>query len=80
MACGPGRCSSWALGRRLDSCGPWALLLRGIWDPPGSGIEPGSPALAGGLFIMAPPGKPRLGFYTPGSTDPDYELIIAVTD
>lgn len=24
---------------------PWASLLRGIWDPPGSEIEPVSPAL-----------------------------------
>ena len=29
-----------------------------MWDPPGSGIEPVSIALAGGLFSTEPPGKP----------------------
>ena len=28
-----------------------------MWDPPGPGIEPVSPALAGGLLTTAPPGK-----------------------
>ena len=28
-----------------------------MWDPPGPGIEPVSPALAGGLPTTAPPGK-----------------------
>ena len=32
------------------------------WDPPGSGIELVSPALAGGFFITEPPGKPSLQF------------------
>ena len=27
-------------------------------DLPGTGIEPGSPALAGGFFTAEPPGKP----------------------
>ena len=27
-------------------------MLRDMWDLPGSGIEPTSPALAGGLFTM----------------------------
>ena len=29
-----------------------------MWDPPGPGIEPMSPALAGGFFTTEPPGKP----------------------
>ena len=29
-----------------------------MWDLPGPGIEPVSPALAGGLFTTEPPGKP----------------------
>ena len=45
--------------RRLSSCGPRAQPLRGMWDPPGPGHEPVSPALAGGLPTTAPPGKPR---------------------
>ena len=38
---------SQALEHRLNSCGAWAYLLRGMWDCPRSGIEPVSPALAG---------------------------------
>ena len=29
----------------------------GMWDLPGPGIEPVSPALAGGFLTTAPPGK-----------------------
>ena len=50
-------CSSWALRHRLHSCGTQAQLLRGIWDLPGSGIEPTSPALAGGFLTTKPPRK-----------------------
>ena len=32
-----------------------------MWDPPGSGIELVSPALAGGFFTTEPPGKPWNG-------------------
>ena len=48
--------------RRLNNCGSRAQLLRGMWDPPRPGLEPVSPALAGGLSTTAPPGKPQLGF------------------
>ena len=35
-----------------------------MWDLPGPGLEPVSPALAGGFFTTAPPGKsPNLCFY-----------------
>ena len=44
--------------RRLSSCGSRAQPLRGMWDPPGPGPEPVSPALAGGFLTTAPPGKP----------------------
>ena len=44
--------------RRLSSCGSRAQLLRGMWDLPGPGLEPVSPALAGGFSTTAPPGKP----------------------
>ena len=44
--------------RRLSSCGSRAQLLRGMWDPPGPGLEPVSPASAGRLSTTAPPGKP----------------------
>ena len=43
---------------RLSSCGSWAQLLRGMWDLPRPGLEPVSPALAGGFLTTAPPGKP----------------------
>ena len=44
--------------RRLSNCGSRAQLLRGMWDLPRPGLEPVSPALAGGLSTTAPPGKP----------------------
>ena len=50
-------CGSWALECRVSSSGAWAQLLRGMWDLPGPGIEPMSPALAGGFLTAAPPGK-----------------------
>ena len=44
-------CGSWALECRLSNCGTWASLLRGMWDLPGPGLKPVSPALAGGFFF-----------------------------
>ena len=32
-------------------------MLRGMWDLPGPGLEPVSPALAGGFSTTAPPGQ-----------------------
>ena len=43
-------CGSWALEHKLNSCGICAQLLLGIWDLPGPGIEPGSPALVGRIL------------------------------
>ena len=51
-------CGLRALERWLSSCGAWASLLRGMWELPGPGLEPLSPALAGGFLTTAPPGKP----------------------
>ena len=36
-----------------------------MWDLPGPGLEPMSPALAGGFLTTAPPGKPlrRILYY-----------------
>ena len=48
--------------RRLSSCGSRAQPLRGMWDPPRPGLEPVSPALAGGFSTTAPPGKPQCFF------------------
>ena len=45
--------------RRLSNCGSRAQLLCGMWDLPRPGLEPVSPALAGGLPTTAPPGKPQ---------------------
>ena len=54
-----------ALGHaRFSSCGSPARLLRGMWDLPTPGIEPVSPALAGGFFTSEPPGKPAYVLYT----------------
>ena len=50
--------------RRLSSCGSRAQLLRGMWDLPRPGLEPVSPALAGGFLTTAPPGKPSLFLLT----------------
>ena len=57
VAHGLSSCGSQALECRLSSCGAWASLLRGMWDLPGPGLEPVSPALAGGFLTTAPPGK-----------------------
>ena len=57
VARGLSSCGSWALERRLSSCGTQAQLLCGMWDLPGPGFEPMSPALAGRFLTTAPPGK-----------------------
>ena len=44
---------------RPSNCGSRAQLLRSMWDLPGPGLEPVSPALAGRFSTTAPPGKPR---------------------
>ena len=44
----------------LSSCGARAQLLRGMWDLPGPGLEPVSPALGGGFSTTVPQGKSLL--------------------
>ena len=34
-----------------------------MWDLPGPGLEPVSPALAGGFLTTVPPGKPGCLFF-----------------
>ena len=41
----------------LSSCGSRAQLLHGMWDLPGPGIKPVSPALTGGFLTITPAGK-----------------------
>ena len=43
---------------RLSSCGSWAQPLRGTWDPPRTGPEPVSPALAGDSQPLCHQGRP----------------------
>ena len=50
-------CGWWAPECRLSSCGAWTQLLCGMWDIPGPGLEPVSPALSGGFLTTVPPGK-----------------------
>ena len=47
------------VAHELGSCGARAQVPHGMWDLPGPGLEPASPALAGGLPTTTPPGKPR---------------------
>ena len=44
--------------RGLGSCGTQPLVFRGVWDLPGPGIEPVSPALVGEFFTTEPQRKP----------------------
>ena len=53
-------CGSPTLEHRLHSRGEQAQLLHRMWGLPTPGIEPMSPALAGGFF--EPPGKPSTNF------------------
>ena len=50
-------CSWRALEHRPSSSGARPQLLHGLWDFPGPGTEPVSPALAGRFFTTQPPGK-----------------------
>ena len=46
----------------LSSCGTQAQLPLSMWNLPGRGMEPMSPALAGGFLSTAPPGKFQKAF------------------
>ena len=56
VARGLSSCGSRALEPRLSS-GTRTQLLCGMWDLPRPGLEPVSPALAGGFLTTAPSGK-----------------------
>ena len=62
VAHGLSSCGSQALERRLSSCGARTSLLHDMWDIPGPGLEPVSPALAGGFLTTAPSGKSYITF------------------
>ena len=62
--------------RKLSSCGSWAQLLRGMWDLPGPGLEPVSPALAGGFLTTAPPGKPGRWILNHCATREVHEILV----
>ena len=64
VSCRLSSCGLLALEHRVSNCGTRAQLLRGMWDLPGPGIEPVSPAMAGGFSTTAPPGKPAFHFFT----------------
>ena len=61
-------CQAWTLGRSgVSSCSTWArylwhaglaALLQGMWDLPGPGTEPLSPALQGRLLTTGPSQEP----------------------
>ena len=56
----------WASG--VAACGlsgnvTWAQPFLCLWDPPEPGVDPMSPALAGGLLPTAPPGKSLVFFF-----------------
>ena len=53
-------CGSRALEHRLSSYGAQVSLFHGVWDPPGSRIEPTSPALAGRFFTTDHQGSPKI--------------------
>ena len=50
-------CNTHALEHSINSCGMQALLFHSMWDLPGPGMEPMSPALAGGFFTHESPRK-----------------------
>ena len=52
-------CGSRVLERRLGSCGARVELPCGSWDLPRPGIEPMSPALAGGFLTLGLPRMPK---------------------
>ena len=43
-----------------------------MWDLPGPGLEPVSPALAGGFLTTAPPGKPQLPCFNLPENEPEH--------
>ena len=51
-----GSCGAWALQyKSFSGCGAGTQLLHGMWDLPGPGIKPTSPALTGRFLPTGPP-------------------------
>ena len=65
--------------RRLSSCGSRAQLLRGMWNLPRPGLEPVSPALAGGFLTTAPPGKPPPHYFLNPILSDKLQICIFIT-
>ena len=59
-------CSSQAQEHRFSGCGTQAYLPCSMWDLPDPGIEPMSPALAGGYLMTEPARKPPIRFFKVG--------------
>ena len=60
-------CRARAVGRTgFSNCRTWAQLLHSMWDLPGSGIKPVSPALVGRLLSTAPSGKSSTSLLSSG--------------
>ena len=57
LVCRLRSCDSRALEQGLSSHGAQAELPCGMWNLPGSGMEPVFPALTGGFLSTGPPGK-----------------------
>ena len=58
--CGPRAQQLWLVGSRAQAQQLWRTGLgapRGMWDLPRAGLEPVSPALAGGFLTTVPPGN-----------------------
>ena len=68
-------CRAWALECELSSCGSGAQLLHSMWDLPGPGIKPVSPALTGRLLSTAPPGKSKIGFISMSHSSSFVDLV-----
>ena len=60
-------------GARASHCGGFSCCgARALgWDLPGPGLEPMSPALAGGFLTTAPPGKPSSSDLNHQATPPN---------
>ena len=63
--------ASVAAARGLSSCGTQAQLLRGMWNLPGTGIKPMSPALAGKFQPPDHQGSPDLILLSEMRMEPD---------
>ena len=53
----------------------WAQLPHSLWNPPGPGIEPMLPALAGGFLHTEPPGKSIYSIFNTSSILPEFSYI-----